>query len=210
MILRIGVCLVVLVQLSSCGSKVPPVTLSGEWPQTAGDYEKVSEAWTRRGEIIGDFSNGFDRVLDVRATFQSPEWRTAYVAHRAKLELMPANKRAKLLAEQRATDEKYYEVTLLVTTYSFRENDLQKGKRSIWRLALVDSKGNESEPIEVESVRTPQKFLKPYYPQLRPQDEVYVARFAKEGLSIFDDGAKQLSFKMAGARGGVELLWKTK
>jgi len=192
-----------------CGS-TPKVSLTGDWPDKPGDYDDVSASWTRGGTLIAPFRDGMDKLLDVRATFHAPEWRTAYVAFRAKREMLPADRRSQLLAEQRAADEKYYEVTLLVSTHTFRENDLQKGKRSVWRLALVDSKGNEREPIEVESVRTPRDYLKAYYPKLDPRDQIYIARFAKEGLTLFSPGADKFSLKMASARGGVELIWKAK
>jgi hypothetical protein len=195
----------------SCGSSPPKVKLDGQWPaKLSEDYRDVTRSWTRRGKLIGTFREGMSNLLDVSATFRSPEWRTAYVDFRAKREMMPATRKAELMAEQRAEDEKYYEVVLLVMTHTFRENDLQKGDRSVWRLALVDASGKEVEPSEVQSVRTPQEMLRAYYPDLQPQHEVYVARFPKEGVNIYSGGAKRFSLKMAGARGGVELIWKAR
>jgi hypothetical protein len=209
--MRKVVFLVMALAVVGCGSAPPKVNLDGEWPSSMrADYDDVTRAWTRRGTLNGSFREGMSKLLDVSATFRSPEWRTAYVNFRAKREMMPATRKAELMAEQRAEDEKYYEVILLVMTHTFRENDLQKGKRSVWRLALVDASGKEVEPSEVESVRTPQEVLRAYYPDLRPQHEVYVARFPKEGVNIYAGGAKRFSLKMAGARGGVELIWKSK
>ena len=197
--------------LVSCGSAPPPIALDGQWPaKVKRDYNDVTRAWTRQGSLNGSFRDGLSKLLDVTATFRSPEWRTAYVDFRAKRELMPASRRSQLLAEQRTEDEKYYEVVLLVMTHTFRENDLQKGNRSVWRVALVDTSGKEVEASEVESVRVPQEILRAYYPALKPRHEVYVARFPKEGVDIFQGGAERFSLKVASARGGVELIWNSK
>ena len=210
MIARRAVLILAGVLATACASSPAPVDLSGTWPNQAGDFDDVADKWTRQGSLVAPFEEGLDKLLDVSATFHSPEWRTAYVDFRAKREMLPAKRRSDLMAEQRAADEKYYEVMLLVQTHTFRENDLQKGKRSVWRLALVDSKGNEIEASEVESVRTPDQYLRPYYPNLEPRHEKYLARFPKEGLELFASGAERFSLKMASSRGGVELIWKSR
>jgi len=208
--MKVGIAILVLASALGCASGPEPVTLTSEWPGRTDSYDEVSDRWTRRGKLTASFAEGMDRVLDVSATFHSPEWRTAYVDFRVKREMLPASRRSELVAEQHAADEKYYEVTLLVQTHSFRENDLQKGKRSVWRLALVDASGNEIEPSEVESVRTPREFLKPYFPDLDPRHEIYRARFPKEGANLFAAGARRFSLKMASSRGGIELIWKAR
>lgn len=208
--LKVSALLVLILGSFSCGSSPPPVSLEGQWPNSAGEYDDVTEAWTRSGKLIAPFSDGMSKLLQVSATFHSPEWRRAYVDFRSKREMLADSSRAELLAAQQAADEKFYEVMLLVQTHSFRENDLQKGKRSVWRLALVDAGGNEVEPTEVKSVRTPREYMRPYYPLVTEQDELYVARFPKEGLQLFGGGAKQFSLKMASSKGGVELIWRAR
>jgi len=208
--MKVGIALVFLAAALGCAHGPEPVALSGEWPSRTDDFDEVAARWTRHGKLTAPFGEGLDKLLDVSATFHSPEWRAAYVDFRSKREMLPASRRSELVAEQHAADEKYYEVTLLVQTHSFRENDLQKGKRSVWRLALVDGKGNEVEPTEVESVRTPREFLKPYFPALDPRHEIYRARFPKEGADIFASGAQKFSLKMASSRGGVELIWNAR
>jgi hypothetical protein len=188
---------------AACSAAAPrPVTLTEQWPESPRAYGEANRDWTRSADLHG----GFDKLLEVAATFKSPEWRAAYVAERAKRERLPAEGHAELLAseQQEATD--YYDVQLIVATYDERENDLQKGKRSVWRLALIDDQGRQVTPISIKRDRRPAEIVRAYFPAMNALAQAYIARFPKDA-ALLREGASKFTLRMSSARGAVELVW---
>lgn len=198
-----GRALLLLCTLGACAT-TGPVSLSGAWPQTPGSYGEVQRAWTRHGSI----RDGYDQVLSVHATFKSPAWRAAYVEHMARNQRLPGNERQMLVEQsQKAVSEGPYEVELLVTTYDWRENDLNKGERSIWRIALVDDRGNEVEPVSIQRDRRPREVVRAEFPDLDDFAVPYIVRFPRT-IEVLRPDARKFSLKMASSRGAVELVWQ--
>lgn len=192
--------------LAGCGGK-PPINLSGTWPQKPGDYQEVTDAWTRFGrDRAGTRIHGVE-LIQLYATFKSPEWRAAYVAFRSDRQMLPADRRAELAAAQRAQADDHYEVELLVATYDRKANDLQKGKSSSWRVALVNDKGEEVEADEIQRDRRPRSEIKADFPRLSPFHTPYIARFPRT-IEILGPQAREFSLKVASERAGVKLVWK--
>ncbi len=180
--------------LTGCASAPQPISLSAEWPAEVGDYDDVNRKWTRRSRTIDgpdDRGRTFEQTLEVVATFKSPEWRAAYVKNRARYHKLPPSEVAALTASEKADAAKNYEVMLLVSTYDRRLNELQKGKRSVWRVALVDAAGTE---IAAE------------FPQLGDFHQPYVARFPRT-VELLRPGVHRFSLKVTSAQSGVELIW---
>ena len=195
----------VLAACGTSGQTAPVQNFSDQWPSRARPYDEVLQDWTRAGKIVHDF----DRVLDVKATFMSPDWRAAYVRKRAEAELMGDVERARLTDEQKAADDAHYEVALFVATYRHEENELQKGEKSMWRIVLADDQGNEIRPVEIKRDRRPPEVIRAYFPDTTPRHIAYVARFPRSA-ELLGAGAGKFSLKMASARGGVELVWTAK
>jgi hypothetical protein len=186
----------------ACASTPPPVDLSSGWPSRGGDYDDVTDAWTRQD----DFSRDFSMVVDVVATLKSPAWRAAYVEHRAERERMSDAARAELTRAEQAEDAKHLEVELMVATYDRRANDLAKpGGRSIWRVVLVGDDGKEIAPTEIVRDRRPRSEIKAYFDALGDFHQPYVARFPRAALG---DGVRALALRVHSAQGGVELVWR--
>jgi hypothetical protein len=195
----------VLAAASGCGGPgaAGPVNLDGTWPEQPGSYRDVHEQWTRHG-VLRKYPSV---VLEVYATFKSPAWRAAHAGYMAERQNMSNAARAVLLEQTRQVGEtEPYEVQLLVTTNERRENDLTKGKRSVWRVVLVDPQGNEIEPLSIERDRRPREVIRAEFPELGDFSEPYVARFPRDTALLGPD-ATQLSLKMGSTRGGVELVW---
>lgn len=203
--MRAFACIAAVAALAACGSSgqtAPVKNFSDQWPSHARAYDVVVSEWTRSGQIVDDF----DKVLDLKATFMSPDWRAAYVRKRADLELMGDEERASLTAEQKAADTEHYEVLLFVATYRHEENELQKGEKSMWRVVLADDQGNEIRPVEIKRDRRSYGAIHAYFPHTTPRHITYVARFPRSA-ELLGSGASKFSLKMASARGGVELVW---
>jgi hypothetical protein len=194
---------------ASCASAPPPVQLSDRWPADAGDYREVSRKWTRHASERSspdDHGNVIDLTLDVVATFKSPEWRAAYVKYRAEHNKLPPREVAALTAREKAEADKNYEVMLLVATYDPRINELQKGDRSIWRVALVDSAGAEIVASEIKRDRRPRSEIVADFPDLGDFHEPYVARFPRT-VDLLRPDARRFSLKVTSSQAAVELVW---
>jgi hypothetical protein len=191
--------------LAGCAGTPPPVTLSAAWPAQAGDYDDVNRAWTRTAGLRGQYT----QALEVHATFRSPEWRAAHARREASIRKLDGAARDALFAAARTASDGDYEVTLVVTTYDRSENDLHRGARSVWKLALVDDAGVETAPIEVERDRRPLEVLRAEVAELGDFAQVYVARFPKTA-AVLHDGARQVTLKMWSVKGGVAMVWSAK
>lgn len=187
---------------AACAAAPPPVALSDTWPARAGDYDDVNRAWTRTAKMRGPYQ----QALEVHATFRSPEWRAAHAGREARIRKLEGAARDALFAAARTAADGDYEVTLVVTTYDRSENDLHRGERSVWRLALVDDAGVETAPVKIERDRRPQEMLRAEVPTLGDFAQVYVARFPRSA-AVLRPGARKLTLKMWSAKGGVALTW---
>lgn len=191
----------------ACAGAPRPVELSGAWPERPGDFEDVTEAWTRSGTLRSSFSQGTAQLLELHATFKAPAWRAAYVDFVAERHRLGPEARAELAAEQKAAAGERYEVTLVVSTYHREHNDLQKGARSIWRVALVGADGTQIPAATIEPDRRPREVLEEEYPWLGDFSEVYVATFPRQ-VELLSPGADHLGLVMGSHLGAVELEWR--
>jgi hypothetical protein len=187
---------------AGCASAPAPVALTDTWPSQVGDYDDVNRAWTRSAKLRGPYQ----LALEVHATFRSSEWRAAHASREARIRNLEGAARDTLLAAARTAAEGDYEVTMVVTTYDRSENDLHRGDRSVWRLALVDDAGVETAPIRVDRDRRPQEILRAELPTLGDFAQVYVVRFPRTA-NVLRPGARKLTLKMWSAKGGVAMTW---
>jgi hypothetical protein len=195
----------VLLFLAACGSTPPLVPLTPDWPRDApasDDYDDVTKTWTRSANLRGSYQE----VLELAAVFKSPEWRAVYAARDAEHRRLGGDGRNQRMAQAQAEMEGPWEVELLVTTWDRRENDLDRGKRSVWRVVLVDDAGNEIEPLEIVKDRRPAFTLRADYPALGDFAIAYVARFPRTA-PVLGPGVKQVRLRMSSSRGSVELAW---
>jgi hypothetical protein len=200
---RRALAVALLALLASCASDPPPrVTLTEAWPTQAADYKSTTTAWTRDAKLHGDFQE----ILGLAAVFKSTEWRAAHAARDAMFRGLEGDARAQVLAQAQADAAGPYEVELLVTTWDRRENDLDKGKRSIWRVALLDDQDHEILPLEIVRDKRPFHTLRAEFPMLDDFAVAYVARFPRT-QPVLGPSAKQVRLRMSSERGGVELAW---
>jgi len=193
-----------LVVLAACGTAPLLVSTTGEWPTVVGDYRDVTEGWTRSAVLRGQYQE----VLELVATFKSPEWRAAHAERQADIRGLNGDARAQLMAQAKADWAGPYEVQLMVTTWDRRENDLDKGKRSVWRVVMVDEAGHEIEPLEIVKDKRPTFTVRAEFPGLGDFATPYVARFPRT-TPLFGPNVRAIRLRMSSERGGVELAWSS-
>jgi hypothetical protein len=188
---------------AACATTYPAVRLTEDWPATIRDYEDVVTDWTRKAELRA----AYQEVCELVATFKSAEWRAAHAAHDADIRGLTGEARERRLAQSRAEVAGPYEIQVMVTTWDRRENDLDRGKKSVWRVALIDESGQEIEPLEIVKDRRPAFVVRAEFPALGEFATPYIARFPRT-TPLLGPNAKQLRLRMSSTRGGLEVNWK--
>jgi hypothetical protein len=191
--------------LGGCPRPAPPPNLDGTWPAKAGDYQTTVASWTRSGEINANYQ----LIMRAHATILSPEWRAALVDHKVRAGKLGADGRERLEEEQRIADESAWEVEIEMSTWDRRENDLDRGERSVWRVVLVDADGHEVLPTEIVRDKRSDGVLRAEFPRFDDFSKAYIARFPKTAR-ILGPGVEKVGLRISSSRGGVVMTWSSR
>lgn len=187
----------------ACAVHTPSVHLTEDWPAQIRSYDVVVMDWTRKAQLHGNYQE----VCELVATFKSPEWRAAFAIHDADLRGLVGAAREQRVAQSRAEVVGPYEFEVMLTTWDRRENDLDRGKKSVWRVVLIDERGQEIEPIEIVRDRRPAFVVRAEFPALGEFATPYIARFPRTS-PVLGPGVRQVRLRMSSTRGAVEVAWK--
>ena len=111
-----------------------------------------------------------------------------------------------MIAQAKADMAGPYEVELMLTTWDRKENDLDRGTRSVWHVVLVDDQGAEIAPIEIVKDKRPAYVLKAEFPAYGDFSTAYVARFPRT-TPVLGANVHQVRLRMSNERGGLEVAW---
>src|SRR5690554_2112386 len=116
---------------------------------TPDDYWRVYELWTRESRAFawGKLSD----VLSVTATFESWEFRTAYLVRYAHDHGLTLDERDELLAASLEDAREYHRFFVTLVGPNFRESDLTS-RRAAFRVLLVDDDERMTPPARIEKV----------------------------------------------------------
>ena len=190
-----------------CGCGEPRVSLTtGPREYVASDYPEVLKRWTRSGSLVQLAQ--LDDLLTVTSTYESWDFRWAYVVRYAQDYRLTVDQRRKLL--QSALDETREMHQFYVALYGSnrRWTDLTRPNSS-WIVRLIDDQGNETAPIKIELISKPGALERTYFPYTNPWRQAFRIRFPRttEGKPTVAENAKWFGLRFAGAEGNQELRW---
>jgi hypothetical protein len=192
-----------------CACAEPTVSLGpGPREYVPSDYPQVLKRWTRDDSII-EFSELEDK-LSVTATFESWDFRWAYVVRYAADYRLTVEQRRELMdrtLRETADDHEFY-VALYGTNW--RWTDLSR-PTSAWIVRLIDDQGNETAPSKVESIVKPGALEERYFPYTTVWRRVFRIRFPRstgDGRPTIAATARWFGLRFAGAEGNGELRWQ--
>jgi hypothetical protein len=189
---------------AACGGAEPTVRLVDDWPTSvSGDYEDVTERWTRRARMRGTYQE----ALEVAATFRSPEWRAIRAEKDADARGLEGEARAQRIAQARAEAAGPYEFQVMIVTWDRRESDLDRGAKSVWRVRLLDEQGFEIEPLEVIKDKRPPYIVREEFPAFGDFATAYLVRFPRTKPLLGPD-VRQIRMRVSSSRGGISLIWR--
>lgn len=195
-----------LVLLTGCGSRALSIRASSR-SFTPDDYGRIYGDWTRSSNVFA-----FDRlqdVLHVTATFESWEFRWAYVVRYASDYALDTHERTRLLRSTLADAQERHRFFVTMVGNRYRESDLTD-ERSAWRVLLVSEDGRQVRPIEVIRVRRPGAAERVYFPTVSPQRQVFRIAFPTQhldGTPVIPPSAAAVTLRFTGAEGTVDLRW---
>jgi hypothetical protein len=199
----------VLAALVSGGCAKPTVTLAeGPREYVATDYDTVLDRWTRTERLFA--LSDLETYLTATATFESWEFRWAYVVRYGQDYRLTIDQRKKLL--DKALDETRTQHQFFVALYGGERkyNDLTK-PNSAWIVRLIDDTGNETAPLEIVAVKKPNALERNYFPYNTTFRQAFRIRFpplTADGRPTISPQAKWFGLRFAGAQGNSELVWQ--
>jgi hypothetical protein len=174
----------------------------------AADYPDVLTRWTRERSLITVES--LDDVLTVAATYESWDFRWAYVVRYAQDYRLTVEQRRVLLEKSLAeTRDSHMFYVALYGSYT-RWTDLTK-PTSGWVVRLIDDQGNETAPASIELVARPSALERRYFPYTTPWRQIFRIKFphtlADNKTPTVSPTATFVGLRFAGAEGNQELHW---
>jgi hypothetical protein len=199
--------LLTVLALAACA---PPVLSlePGARSFTADDYEDVYGRWTAT-ERPFDFGR-LSTVLNLTGTFESREFRWAYVVRYGRDFGLPTEARNALLAE--SLEDARHHHRFFVTLGGSHPRDLNlSDEGGAWRVLLIDDRGRQSRPLEIEHVRRPTPAEKRYFPSISSQRQVFRLVFPvlhEDGYPTLPPEAHFAILRFTGSEGQVDLKWE--
>ncbi len=194
--------------LALCACAEPQVSLTtGPREYVASDYPQVLKRWTRDQSLI--VFQELDDKLTVTATYESWDFRWAYVVRYAADYRLTVEQRRELLERtlhETAEDHEFY-VALYGTNW--RWTDLSR-PTSAWIVRLIDDQGSETVPSKIEAIVKPGAIERRYFPYTTVWRHAFRIRFPRQGIdgrATIAPNARWFGLRFAGAEGNQELRW---
>lgn len=180
---------------------------TGPREYTDGDYAQVLERWTRRQSLTS--LSELDTLLSVTATFESWDFRWAYVVKYANDYRLTVEQRRSLLERTLAETADGHRFYVALYGTNLRWTDLTRAD-SAWIVRLIDEEGNETAPLSIELIGRPGPIERRYFPYTTPWRNVFRIKFpttTPAGQPTISPGARWFGLRFAGAEGNEELHW---
>jgi hypothetical protein len=174
----------------------------------AGDYPEVLKAWTRDKSFFSLAQ--LDERLTVTATFESWDFRWAYVVRYASDFRLTIEQRRELLDKTLAETRSEHEFYVALYGPNWRWTDLSR-PTSEWVVRLIDDKGNETAPSRIEAIIKPGPLEYQYFPYTTPWRHAYRIQFPRTtstGQPTISPDAIWFGLLFAGAEGNGDLIWR--
>lgn len=197
----------IALSLGACGSA--RVTMRESTRSfTASDYDDLYGRWTRSAD---EFEFGrLSEILHVTATFESWEFRWAYVTRYAADHSFSTEERTRLLEETLEDARQRHRFFVTLGGPTWREFDLA-ARESDWRVLLVDPSGRHVEPVELTKITRPSADQRVYFPTISKHRHTYRMAFPAthdDGTPTIPPDAEYVLLRFASARGTVDLRWE--
>lgn len=192
--------------LGACAA--PKVSLAtGPREYVPSDYQQVFQRWTRDESLIQ--LSELDHKLTVTATFESWDFRWAYIVRYAADYRLTVEQRRVLLDRTLRETEDDHEFYVALYGTNWRWTDLSR-PTSAWIVRLIDDEGSETAPAKIEPIVKPGPLERRYFPYTSVWRHAFRIRFPRymiDGRPTISASARWFGLRFAGAEGNEELHW---
>ena len=206
---RLDLLVLALAAMPLFGCATTKVSLAGGPREyVPSDYSQVLKRWTRNEELIVLYD--LDNKLTVTATFESYDFRWAYVVRYASDYRLTVEQRRELLQKALSETDESHEFYVALYGTNRRWTDLVK-PTSAWIVRLIDDLGNETAPRKIEYIERPGAIERRYFPYTTVWRQVFRIRFPRttpDGRPTIATNARWFGLRFAGAEGNEELRWE--
>jgi hypothetical protein len=199
---------VVAAALFCVGCAAEPVKLAeGPREYVATDYDNVLKRWTREESLI--LYTELERALTVTATFESWDFRWAYVIRYAQDYRLTIPQRQRLLSERLNESRKHHQFFVALYGSQMKFNDLTK-PNSTWIVRLIDATGNETAPAQIQAIKKSSVVERRYFPYNSVWRKAFRIRFpaVSGGKETVAPDAEWVGLRFAGPYGNIDLIWE--
>jgi hypothetical protein len=147
--------------------------------------------------------------LTVTATFESWDFRWAYVVRYAADYRLTVDQRRELLERTLKETEDDHEFYVALYGTNWRWSDLSR-PTSAWIVRLIDDQGSETAPSKLDAIVKPGPIEYRYFPYTTVWRHVFRIRFPRatvDGRPTIANNARWFGLRFAGAEGNEELHW---
>jgi hypothetical protein len=201
--------LLVALTTGNFGCSEPKVSLGkGTREYTDSDYAQVLERWTRTKSLVA--ISELDNLLTVTATFESWDFRWAYVVKYATDYRLTVEQRRSLLERTLSETQDSHRFYVALYGTKVRWADLTK-PQTAWIVRLIDDEGDETAPTSIELISRPGPLEIRYFPYSTVWRHVFRIKFpttTPDGRSTIATDARWFGLRFAGAEGNEELHWE--
>ena len=194
--------------LTGCGGAKQVSMAEGPRQYVPFDYDQVLKRWTRTESLVA--LSELDDLLTVTATFESWDFRWAYVVRYAADYRMTIEQRKRLLESTLSDTRTRHQFYIALYGPNRRWNDISR-KNSAWIIRLIDDKGNETAPEEIVAIPKPGAIERTYFPYTSVFRQAFRVRFPvslADGRRTVASDANWFGLRFAGAQGNQDLVWQ--
>lgn len=196
---------------SSCAT--PHVNLEhGPRTYTAESYSDVYERWTRSGHAYT--FEGIEDHLAVTATYESWDFRWAYVVRYARDFMLSTAERTALLDQQLSGASREHAFYVTLQSPNRRYGELTR-PTSAWRVLLINDRRQEVAPVAIELIRRPGALERTYFRHTNPWRQAYRIRFPKSvrvpgqgDVEVLDPRTRSFVLRFSGPLGHADMVWQ--
>jgi len=198
------------VAVGACAS--PTVSLrQGPRAYTAESYDAVLQRWTREGHQYA--LQGLDDRIAVTATYESWDFRWAYVVRYAQDFRLTTPERQELLQHTLEAAQQEHEFYVALYTQSRRWGELTR-PTSAWRVLLLNDRREEVAPVAIEPINRPGAVELTYFPYTTVWRQAFRIRFPKylrsasgAEVEVIDERVRSFRLRFSGPLGTTDLVW---
>ena len=200
-------CVFALAGLIACAAPVvslrpPPKSF------TPDQYPEVYERWTRSSDPF-DFGQ-LRTVLHGTATFESREFRWAYVVRYADDFELATDARNAMLTASMADADQHHRFFVTIGGGKPRELDLTD-EEGAWRVLLLDDRGRMVRPVEIQALGGGTGSERVYFPSMssfRRAFRLVFPAFHDDGQPTIPPEAMFAVLRFTGPEGQLDLKWE--